>query len=153
MKTNWRGGLVVALDNMLSGHDIQKLLTWELGGAMTCANTLVFYKLTSCRNIQPAHNANHACANTQHCRTLQQECELRPLNQADGSARFNFSRTSVLAGIHGRAPSLTPRSSSFLLSLSFHIEVLCRVVSRMHSFFATRTCTHTSHTCTHAQGT
>eukprot|EP00802_Teleaulax_amphioxeia_P022245 Tamp_22671.p1 GENE.Tamp_22671~~Tamp_22671.p1 ORF type:complete len:240 (+),score=30.47 Tamp_22671:64-720(+) len=29
------------------------------------------------------------------------ECELRPLNRADGSARFNFSRTSVLAGVFG----------------------------------------------------
>jgi hypothetical protein len=27
------------LDNVLSGQDIQKLLTWELGGDMTCAKT------------------------------------------------------------------------------------------------------------------
>ena len=29
------------------------------------------------------------------------ECELRPLNQADGSARFSFSRTRTLAGVFG----------------------------------------------------
>ena len=28
-------------------------------------------------------------------------CELGPLNRADGSARFNFSRSSVLAGVFG----------------------------------------------------
>lgn len=30
-----------------------------------------------------------------------QECELRSLNNADGSARFNFGRSSVLTGVYG----------------------------------------------------
>jgi hypothetical protein len=33
--------------------------------------------------------------------TCAQECELRSLNNADGSARFNFGRSSVLTGVHG----------------------------------------------------
>jgi hypothetical protein len=42
-------------------------------------------------------------------RHLVQECELRPLNRADGSARFNLSRTSVLAGVFGLAMCVCAR--------------------------------------------
>jgi hypothetical protein len=43
-------------------------------------------------------------------RHLAQECELRPMNRADGSARFNLSRTSVLAGVFGLAVCVCARA-------------------------------------------
>lgn len=35
------------------------------------------------------------------CKRRAQECELRSLNNADGSSRFNFGRSSVLTGVYG----------------------------------------------------
>jgi hypothetical protein len=39
-------------------------------------------------------------------------CELRPLKRCDGSARFNFERTSVMAGIHGPMEAKTAQKLS-----------------------------------------
>lgn len=48
-------------------------------------------------------------------------CELRPLKRCDGSARFNFERTSVMAGVHGpmEAKSAQKQSEESVLVINF----------------------------------
>ena len=97
-----------------------------------CIHTICIYIYTHIY----IHACIHKCLFTHAYILIFQECELRPLNQADGSARFNFSRSSVLAGVHGLF------FMSLLISLLIHdrflfmslfIRLVC-FVTRLVSF-------------------